>query len=118
MMAFVNELSCECTKNELDLFALPPTHTSIQQANWVEYQPLSILGNAPIKFDVTGTGKDYLDMSNVMLYVRARVTTNADADIGADSTAAAVKLLLHSMFTQVDVSLNATLISSSTNTYP
>jgi len=73
-MALVNELSCECRTSELDLFALPPTQTSIQQANWVEYQPLtSILGNAPIEFDVTGTGADYLDMSNVMLYVRADI---------------------------------------------
>jgi len=76
------------------------------------------LGNAPIEFDVTGTGEDCLDMSNVMLYVRAKVTTNAGADIGADSTAIPVNLLLHSMFTQVDVFLNGTLISSSTNTYP
>jgi len=52
-----------------------------------------------------------------MLYVRARVTTNASADIDADSTAAPVNLLLHSIFTQVDVSLNGTFISSSTNTY-
>jgi len=113
MMAFVNELSCECTKSELDLFALPPTQTSIQQANWVKYQPLtSILSNVPLEFDVTGT-----DTTNVMLYVRARVTTIAGTDIAADSTAAPVNLLLHSMFTQVDVSLNETLISSSTNTY-
>jgi len=119
MMAFVNELSCECTKSELDLFALPPTQTSIQQANGVEYQPrTSILGNAPLEFDVTGTGKDYLDITNVILHVRASVTTNAGADIAADSTAAPVNLLLHSMITQVNVSLNETLISSSTNTYP
>jgi len=118
MMAFVNELSCECTKSELDVFALPPTQTSIQQSNWVEYQLLtSILGNAPLEFDVTGTGEGYLDMTNVMLYVCARVTTNAGADIDADSTTAPVNLLLHSMFTQVDVSLNGALISSSTNTY-
>jgi len=100
MKAFVNKLSCECTKSELDLFALPPTQISIHQANWVEYQPLtSILGNAPLEFDVTATGEDYLDMTNVMLYVRARVTRNAGADIAADSTAAPVNLLLYSMFT-------------------
>jgi len=115
----VNELPCECTKSELDLFTLPPTQTSIQQANVVEYQPLSsIVSNAPIKFDVTETGENYLDMSNVMLYVREKVTTNAAADIGADSTAAPVNLFLHGMLTQVDVSLNETFISSSTNTYP
>jgi len=76
------------------------------------------LGNAPLEFYVTGTGEDYLDMTNVMLYVRARVTTNAVADIATNSTAAPVNLLLHSMFTQIDVSFNGTRISSSTNTYP
>jgi len=98
------------------LFALPHTQTSIQQANWVEYQPLtSILGNAPIEVYVTGTGEDYLDMTNVMLYVRAKVTTNTGADMGADSTAAPVNLLFTVCLLKP---LNGTLISSSTNTYP
>ena len=73
-MAFVNELSCECTKSELDLFVVPPTQTSVQQARWVEYQPLtSILGNAPIEFDVIGSGEDYIDVANVLLYVRQKL---------------------------------------------
>ena len=118
-MAFVNELSCECTKSELDLFAVPPTQTSIQQAGWIEYQPLtSILGNAPIEFDVIGSGEDYLDMANVMLYVRAKIVQANGNNLAADSTSAPVNLLMHSMFSQVDVTLNGTLISSSTNTYP
>jgi len=57
-------------------------------------------------------------MSNVMLYVRATIVRNNNGDPRADSTSAPVNLLLHSMFSQVDVSLNGTLISSSTNTYP
>ena len=36
-MAFVSDFSCECAKTELDIFAVPPTQTSIQQAEWVEY---------------------------------------------------------------------------------
>jgi len=52
-----------------DLFTVPPTQTSIQQAEWVEYQPLtSILGTAPIEFSVIGSGEEYVDLSNVMLY--------------------------------------------------
>jgi len=53
-----------------------------------------------------------------MLYVRAKIVRNNNGDLAADSTSAPVNLLLHSMFSQVDVSLNGTLISSSTNTYP
>jgi len=98
---------------------VPPTQTRIQQAEWVEYQPMtSILGNAPIEFGVVGSGEEYVDLSNVMLYVRAKIARNNNGDLAADSTSAPVNLLLHSMFSQVDVSLNGTLISSSTNTYP
>jgi len=57
-MAFVSDFSCECVKTELDIFAVPPTQTSIQQAEWVEYQPsTSILGNAPIELGVVGPEK-------------------------------------------------------------
>ena len=117
-MAFVNSSSCECTKSELDLFTVPPTQTSIQEASWVEYQPISsIQTRAPIEFDVTGTGEDYIDCANILLYVRAKITKANGDPLTADSTAAPVNQLLHSMFAQVDISLNGTLISSSTNTY-
>ena len=73
-MAFVSDFSCECISSELDLFMVPPTQTSIQQAEWVEYQQLtSILGNAAIEFNVIGSGEEYVDLSNVMLYVRAKI---------------------------------------------
>ena len=70
----------------------------------------NILGNAPIEFDVIGSGEDYLDLANVMLYVRAKITLDNGNNLAADSTSAPVNLLLHSMFSQVDVSLNGTLI--------
>jgi len=117
-MAFVNSDSCECAKSELDLFTVPPTQTSIREACWVEYQPISSIQNrAPIEFDVSGTGEDYIDCSSVLLYVRAKITEANGTNLVAASTAAPVNQLLHSMFSQVDISLNGTLISSSTNTY-
>jgi len=84
-MAFVSDFSCECVKTDLDIFAVPPTQTSIQQAELVEYQPLtSILGNVPIEFGVVGSGEEYVDLSNVMLYVRASVVRNNNCDLTAD----------------------------------
>ena len=89
-MAFVNSDSCECAKSELDLFTVPPTQTSIRDACWVEYQPISSIQNrAPIEFDVSGTGEDYIDCSSsVLLYVRAKITQANDNNLVADSTAA------------------------------
>ena len=40
-MAFVHAQSGECMKTELDLFSLPPTQTSIEKSDWIEYKPVS-----------------------------------------------------------------------------
>ena len=118
-MAFVNASSCECSKSELDLFTVQPTQTSIDEACIVEYQPVSSVQNrAPLDFDVPGSGEHYIDLANIQLYIRAKITNNDGTDLAADAAVAPVNLALHSMFSQADVSLNGTLISSSTNTYP
>ena len=118
-MAFVHEQSCECTKSELDLFSVPPTQTSMEQGSWVEYHPMTtVTDGSPIEFDISGTGEDYIDFANTMLYVKAKVTQNNGDDLAADAAVGPVNLFLHSLFSQVDISLNGTLITASTNTYP
>ena len=118
-MSFAHEMSCECTKSELDLFSVPPTQTSMEQGTWVEYHPLTtVAGDSPIEFDISGSGDDYIDFANTMLYVRAKVTRANGDNLAADAAIAPVNLFLHSLFSQVDISLNGTLITASTNTYP
>ena len=60
-MAFVHPQSCECMKSELDIFTVPPTQTSIETGNWVEYNPIATLDDgSSIEFCVSGSGQDYL----------------------------------------------------------
>ena len=127
-MAFVHDSSCECAKSELDLFNVPPTQTAIDSSQWVEHRPLTSLSDsAPIEFVITGSGEEYVDLSETYLQVTARVlkhdganlvTKNADGTNGNDIAVGPVNNWLHSLFSQVDVSLNGRLITSSTNTYP
>jgi len=118
-MAFVHEQSCECTKSEFDLFSVPPTQTSIEQGSWIEYHPITSLADgSPIEFDVNTNGEDYFEFANTLLYVRAKLTAMDYANLAADAAVGPVNLFIHSMFSQVDISLNGTLITSSTNTYP
>jgi len=86
----------------------------------VEYHPISSLVNrALIDFDIPSSGEQYIDMNNIQLYVRAKIIRpGAGNNITEDTTIASVNLLLHSLFSQVDISLNGTLIFNSTNTYP
>ena len=46
---------------ELDVFSIPPTQTSIEYGNYVEYHPLSsITDSGPIEFDVSSSGQTTL----------------------------------------------------------
>ena len=118
-MAFVHEQSCECTKSELDLFSVPPTQTSMENGNWIEYHPLtSVMDGSPIEFEIGGSGEDYIDFGNSMLYVQAKIIQPNGNALAAAANTAPVNLFLHSLFSQVDTQLNGTLVTSSTNTYP
>ena len=118
-MAFVHEQSCECTKSELDLFSVPPTQTSMESGNWIEYHPLTTVADGSlIEFEIGGSGEDYIDFGNSMLYVQAKITQPDGNLFGGCCQYGPVNLFLHSLFSQVDIQLNGTLITSSTNTYP
>ena len=65
-----------------------------------------------------GSGEQYIDTNNIQLYVHAKIVRPGGINLQEDNTIAPVNLLLHSLFLQVDVSLNGTLIFNSTNTYP
>jgi len=118
-MAFVHDQSCECLKSELDLFSVPPTQTSIENGSWVEYHPLSTLADgSPIEYEICGSGEDYLDFANSYLHVVAKVTKANGENLDANAAVGPVNLFLHSLFSQIDISLNGTQITPATNTYP
>lgn len=120
-MAFLHAHSCECVKSELDLFTLPPTQTTIENSQWIQYKPLSSLSqDSPIEFTIPGTSEDYLDLAHTML--KLQVSLYAITNIPDDKKDNAnfigpVNNLLHSLFSQVDVYLNQTLVSPPHNNY-
>jgi len=118
-MAFINDQSCECLKSELDLFSVPPTQTSIENGNWIEYHPLTTVGDgSPIEFDINGTGEDYIDLANTMLVIRAKIINQDGTNIADDTPVGPTNVWLHSLFSQVDISLNGTQVTTSTNIGP
>lgn len=120
-MAFLHAHSCECVKSELDLFTLPPTQTTIEHSQWVQYKPLSSLTmDSPIEFTVSGTTEDYLDLAHTMLKLQVELINTAtlsDAQKTHIATIGPINNLLHSLFSQVDVYLNQTLVSPPHNNY-
>ena len=116
---------CEpCSKSELDLESVPGLQVAIDSDYWVTVGPKSVLdGESPIEFEVPASGSDYLDVSRCMIKVRVRIRNVDGTDLavgtGGDQHGAVsvANLALHSLFSQVDLMLNDTLVSS-TATYP
>ena len=127
-MALPHPMSCECGKSELDLFSLPPTQTTIESSQSIEYRPIATLtDDSPIEFLISGSADEYVDLSETYVRLTVRLKKSNGADLvtkdeaeawGADKIIGPVNNWLHSLFCQVDMDLNGVLTTSSTNTYP
>ena len=118
-MARQHDQSCDCTKTELDLFSVPPTQTSIESGAWETFHPIATLTDkTPIEFTVPGDGEQYIDLSNIQLYLKCAIKKGNGDDIEDTQYPGPVNNWLHSLFEQVDVSLGDTVVSSPSNTYP
>lgn len=117
-MSFIMEHSCELAKSELDLFATLPTQTGVESGYTVEYAAKnSITDNPILKFEVTSDGNDYLDLVNSLLYLEIEVVNGDGTALADGDNVAPINLIGQTLFSQVDVKLNDTLVSQSCNNY-
>ncbi|GFO17928.1 hypothetical protein PoB_004443300 [Plakobranchus ocellatus] len=111
--------SCECAFSGLDLFAIPPTQSSVENGFWVEHHPISTLTDTgPVEFVVNGSGEEYTDLPETFLHVRVKVTKPDGGALTDTDIVAPTILYAEALFFQVDVSLNGNLTIPSQNTYP
>ena len=110
----------EATPSSLDLFRKSLIQTAIVDGTWVEVRPLnSIEETAPVDFHIDGTSEDFIDLSETYIKVKARITTaDGENGYGANDMVAPTNLILHSLWSKLDVSFNGKRVSSSGHTYP
>jgi hypothetical protein len=122
-MAFINKHKTISVKTELDLFAVPPTQTSVENGEYIVYRPQNPLSTeAPIEFTVTGSSEQYIDLAHTMLYLTAKISREVKRPGAAGEEPVSFKVApvnnwLHSMFSQVDVYLNKVCVSPPSNCY-
>lgn len=115
-MAFINSHKGVTTKSELDIFATPPTQTSIESGATLCFRPISTLSDtAPIEFLVTASGDEYIDLAHTTLHIIAKIKKDQATTTTADI--APINNWIHSLFSQVDVYLNQKCISPPSNNY-
>ena len=107
-----------CEYSSFDIFSRPMTEVGLEEVQEHQILPLTALNKntSTIEFDVTGSGDEYVDLSSLRLYLRVKVTK----EDGSEPEAAKIKLIQHwsqSLFRQVDLFLNGTLVTTSSNLY-
>ena len=116
------------TKSELDLESVPPLQIGIVDEYLVRTRPKSgPESGGPLEFLIPASGDDYLDLSHCYLYLKCWVLKDDGAAIetlktnyttGKDGFVAPLNLLFHSLFRQLDLVMNDTLVATSGDTYP
>ena len=118
-MALVHPNSCECTKSKLDLFEVQPTQTSVAYGYWEQKGLTSALTDQrPYEFAVSGAGDTYIDLANTYLFVEAHIMDDDNTALDGGADVGPVNLWMHSLFSDVSVSLNENLVSPPTSLYP
>nr|MCS5648563.1 hypothetical protein [Dehalococcoidia bacterium] len=72
----------------------------------------------PYEFAVSGAGDDYIDLANTYLFVEAQIVDDDGTALDAGADVGPVNLWMHSLFSDVSVSLNEKLVSPPTSLYP
>lgn len=107
--------------SELDLFALPPVQTQIQDSFWEEITPVSsnvIPDDGYIEFMIPSNEDYYVDFERTELCVQGRVVHGNGTFLNATDIVAPVNQLLHALFSQINVELNNVPVTTTYNTYP
>ena len=112
--------SCQCSKSELDMHSVPPTMTTMQDSQWMNYHPIASLDiyQAPIEFVVPSHTEYYTDLSESYLYLKCRILKPDGSNVDSGKKVSPVNNFFHSMFSSIDLYLNNKLVTSNMDTYP
>ena len=99
----------------LDLFDVPPTDLSLIASRHVPINPFTT-GVNPIDFQIDPQ-EDFIDLNNSYFEVELRMKLDNGTDMAVGTRVTVCNNLVHSIFKQINVRLNGTLISPQTDTY-
>ena len=112
--------------DSLSIFSVPSTDYDLQGYKMVPFSKLST-SITPMKFSVQAL-EDYVDLNRSYFVIDLRLSTSGTNGIVADANSAsdanntkftyAVNNLAHTIFKQINVRFNGTLMTEQTDTYP
>jgi hypothetical protein len=113
-------MSKEILKSELDIFKKPQFQGSIENSQFIQFRPINAINDAStIEFFIPGSSDDYIDLENIFFWISGNLLKpdGTAYDLSQNDRNSLVNYGLNTIFEQLDVYLNNTLISQSSNTY-
>jgi len=109
----------EVRNSSLLLFDKPAIQTDIQAYYIQKYYPLNTLNTTgPLEFSVQGNSEEYIDTSEIKLYVKAVATLSDGSKVESKHKAALANLPIATLFRDVSLHLEATQIEGGQMQYP
>ena len=121
MTALNQEFFSEWQPKEIDLFRINPTQTAIEKTFYQQIRPINQLSPlSPVEFVIAGnSGLQYMNLKDSYLSLKLKIVQGTSgANIQPTEYVGPVNLIVHSLFKQVDVTLQGKLVSTATNHYP
>lgn len=120
-MSKLHRESEECGLLNLELTSLPMTCTAIEQVIYNEIQSVNSISDSevlPAEFHISPSADFYTDLNNTELYLKARVTRADGTPLDDTDQVTPVNNFGHTLFQEMSVFLNDTLINTSSPLYP
>lgn len=108
-----------CKNSALCIFDKQHTQTDIVKNYTVDYYPVtSISSGGPIEFHVPGNTEDYIDVNDIYLHLKIKVTKANGRPIAAADKVGLNNLAISTLFQDVSLTIGETQIEGGQQCYP
>lgn len=111
----------EILKGELDLFKKSYYQNSEQDSFFTTFHPISAISSTNnLEFSIPASSEYFIDPENIFLWIECQLLKQDDSNYGAtqNDRFSLINFSLNTIWSQVEISLNNTIITQASNTFP